>query len=210
LEYDVVLGATDALPSRPFTDIANTARERDLMQAMLARQAGTVSAWVSADPHLADARIAREWDEDGHRHLLVVPDTRTLLAAADLTAVGFFARARDGVDHTILFKLEHELATGMGAYTPEGLLSYYDAELDDGEYGNLILFSTSDVPEAWSRNAVHARAVELSARHYHEVRLHKGSVRGRLTDAGTITIERTKYFDFKDPARWQALRVFGG
>ena len=47
----------------------------------------------------------------------------------------------------------------MAHYGEAGLLSYYDVELVKGEYGNLILFATPDVPPEWHRDEVHRRAV---------------------------------------------------
>jgi hypothetical protein len=96
----------------------------------------------------------------------------------------------------------------MADYADLGLLSYYDIELVKGAYGNLILFSTPDVPEEWHTDPVHRQAVEISPRHYHEVRLHKGSIAGNLFDEGDIVIQRTKYFDFTGPSCWQGLRQF--
>ena len=56
---------------------------------------------------------------------------------------------------------------------------------------------------------LHRRAVEVSPGHYHHVRLHKGSIPGRLLDEGDITIERTKYFDFDTGnGTWFGLREF--
>ena len=96
----------------------------------------------------------------------------------------------------------------MDHYGEAGLLSYYDVELVKGEYGNLILFATPDVPPEWHRDEVHRRAVEVSPGHYHHVRLHKGRIPGRLHDGGDIVVERTKYFDFDHGAPWHGLRRF--
>ena len=151
----------------------------------------------------------REHDGERRRQLLVVPDTRALVGARDVTAIGFFGRPREDLDHTILFHLEEELVGRMADYAEVGLLSYYDIELVKGAYGNLILFSTPDVPDEWQTDPVHRRAVEISPRHYHDVRLHKGSIAGRLLDESDIVIQRTKYFDFTGPSCWQGLRQFG-
>ena len=97
----------------------------------------------------------------------------------------------------------------MGHYGEAGLLSYYDVELVKGEYGNLILFATPDVPPEWHRDEVHKRAVSVSPGHYHHVRLHKGSILGKLHDGGDISVERTKYFDFDTGnGTWFGLRLF--
>ncbi|HYY34068.1 MAG TPA: hypothetical protein VE693_10890 [Gaiellaceae bacterium] len=210
MQYETVLGPDDVLSERPFTDPENTEREVDVMRTMLEHERDFGKAWAEAGSQALRQAVIREYDDEGRRHLLVVPSTRRLLESSDLTAIGFFGRPRDDVDHTVLFGLEDELVERMGRYGAAGLLSYYDVELVKGEYGNLILFSTPDVPEAWYRDEVHRRAVRLSPGHYHEVRLHKGSIPGRLLDGGEIAVERTKYFDFKDADIWHGLRRFNG
>jgi hypothetical protein len=206
MEYSAVLGPDDVLGDRPFTDAANTRREVDVMRQMLAEERQRACAWGDREPGL---HVVREHDSEGHRHLIVVPDTRRLCESENLTAVGFFGSPRDDVDHGVLFTLEDELIERMFHYGEAGLLSYYDVELVKGEYGNLILFATPDVPPEWYRDEVHRRAVELSPGHYHHVRLHKGSIPGRLLDGGDITVERTKYFDFDTGnGTWFGLREF--
>lgn len=201
----VILGASEVVSGRPFTDPAHTEREADLMRAALSELRKRAAAWTGEHRR---GVVLRERDEDGRRHLIVVPDTRALLGADGLTAVGFFGEPREGVDHRVLFELEEELVAGMEAYADAGLLTYYDVELPKSRYGNLVLFSTPDVPPEWVSDAVHRHAVEISPSHYYDVRLHKGSVAGRLLDGGELTIERTKYFDFAGDGEWRALRRF--
>jgi hypothetical protein len=51
--------------------------------------------------------------------------------------------------------------------------------------------------------------VSVSPGHYHHVRLHKGSIPGKLHDGGDIRVERTKYFDFDTGnGTWFGLRLF--
>jgi hypothetical protein len=201
----VILGPNELLPRRPFTDPAHTEREAHLMRAALSALRKRATAWLGEE---CRGVVLRERDEEGRRHLIVVPVTRALLEADGLTAVGFFGEPRDGVDHGVLFDLEDELVGGMEAYAGAGLLTYYDVELPKSRYGNLVLFSTPDVPPEWIADAVHRRAIELAPSHYHDVRLHKGSVAGRLLDGGELTIERTKYFDFRGEEEWRGLRRF--
>ncbi|HEX5469883.1 MAG TPA: hypothetical protein VFW80_12635 [Gaiellaceae bacterium] len=206
MRYSAVLGPDDVLGEKPFTDAENTMREVGVMGRMLIHERERARQWAAAEPR---RHIIREHDAEGHRHLIVVPDTGRLLETETLTAVGFFGSPRDDVDHEVLFALEEELVEGMGAYGEAGLLSYYDVELVKGEYGNLILFATPDVPPEWHRDEVHRRAIELSPGHYHHVRLHKGTIPGRLLDDGEIGVERTKYFDFDTgDGTWFGLREF--
>jgi hypothetical protein len=152
MQYETVLGPDDVLSERPFTDPENTEREVDVMRTMLEHERDFGKAWAEAGSQALRQAVIREYDDEGRRHLLVVPSTRRLLESSDLTAIGFFGRPRDDVDHTVLFGLEDELVERMGRYGAAGLLSYYDVELVKGEYGNLILFSTPDVPEAWDQD----------------------------------------------------------
>ncbi|MEO8291405.1 MAG: hypothetical protein ABI649_10480 [Gaiellaceae bacterium] len=206
MDYAAVLGPGDVLDERPFTDADNTVREVTVMREMLAAERERARTWDEIEP---GRHVIREHDDEGRRHLIVIPDTGRLLESENLTAVGFFSQPRDDVDHGVLFTLEDELIERMDHYGEAGLLSYYDVELVKGEYGNLILFSTPDVPREWYGDEVHRRAVELSPSHYHHVRLHKGTVPGRLLDDGDIAVERTKYFDFRNGAPWYGLRNFG-
>lgn len=208
MQYDAILGPEDVLPDRPFTDITNTEHEVEVMRTMLDYERDRARSWHREGDRRVPERVTAEHDSEGHRHLLVVPDTGRLIAASDFTAVGFFGRPREDVDHAVLFDLEEELVGRMPAYAELGLLSYYDVEMPKSQYGNLILFSTPDVPAAWAADEVHRGAVKISPGHYHEVRLHKGSVSGPLLDGGDIVIERTKYFDFRDDPVWQGLRRF--
>lgn len=212
MQYEAILGPEDVLSERPFTNAENTTREVDVMRYMLEEERELARGWAEARDDAPQDFVVREQDEQGRRHLLVVPSTRSIVAAADVTAIGFFGRVREDVDHSILFGLEDQLVERMAGYGKVGLLSYYDVELvaPKGAYGNLILFSTADVPEAWYRDEVHRRAVDLSPGHYYEVRLHKGTVAGPLLDGGQIEVERTKYFDFKETDVWFGLRRFQG
>lgn len=210
MQYAAILGPEEVLSERPFTNAENTVREVDVMRYMLEEERELARGWAEAGDDAPQDFVVREQDEEGRRHLLVVPSTRSIVAAADVTAIGFFGRVREDVDHSILFGLEDRLVERMAGYGKVGLLSYYDVELvaPKGAYGNLILFSTVDVPEAWYRDEVHRRAVSLSPGHYYEVRLHKGTVAGPLLDGGQIEVERTKYFDFKEADVWFGLRRF--
>ena len=90
----------------------------------------------------------------GTRQLLAVPDGRKLLASRDVTAVGFFGRLRKGVDHAVLFEHERAIAQTFPAFAPLGFLSYFDFGPEHGRYGNLILFWTPDVPDAWHKGEI--------------------------------------------------------
>jgi hypothetical protein len=204
---EITLAPDETVAGRPFADPAHTRREEEALRRLLDYERKRTTVWTQ-DP-FKDRKdvLIREMDPDGHRHLLVVPDTRALLEAEDPTVVGFFGRPRADADTAVLFELEEELVAGMSAYAPGGLLSYYDVELVKGAYGNLILFSGTEGPVNWRENPIHRRAVDISPWSYHEIRLHLGSLSGRLLDGGTLRLKRTRYLDFSDPEDvWRAVR----
>jgi hypothetical protein len=210
MDYQAVLGPDEVLEEKPFTNADNTEREVDVMQFMLEEERELAQAWARRGDDAPAQVVMKEPDPEGRRHLLVVPNVRALVEASEFTAVGFFGKPRDDVDHGVLFGLEEDLVGRMGRYGELGLLSYYDVELvaPKGTYGNLILFSTPDVPEEWYRDEIHSKAVKLSPGHYRQIRLHKGSVYGSMLGGCEISVERTKYFDFTGDETWFGLRRF--
>jgi hypothetical protein len=202
---EIVLGPDEIVAGRPFTDPEHTRRDEEALRRLLAHERERARAWAGGGPRQTQV-VIRETDSAGHRHLLAVPDTRALLEAHSPTVVGFFGRPRPDADASLLFGLEEELVAGMAS--AEGLLSYYDVELVKGSYGNLILFATPDGPRKWGQNPIHHRAVEISPWNYHEIRLHQGTLSGRLLEAGILRVTRTRYLDYNEPEVWRAERTF--
>jgi hypothetical protein len=205
---ELELAPDETVPGKPFVDPEHTLREEAALRLLLAHERERARAWVDATESRHDV-VIQEIDEAGLRHLLVVPKTDALLESRDLVVVGFFGRPRDDAQTSLLFDLEEELVGGMGAYSAHGLLSYYDLELVKGAYGNLILFSNSEGPARWGENPVHREAVAISPRNYHEIRLHQGTLPGRLLDGGDLRLTRTRYLDYTGPEPWRAIRRFG-
>jgi hypothetical protein len=203
---EIVLGPHETVAGKPFVDPVHTRRDVEALRQLLASERERARAWAADPLARSNGVVIRETDDQGCRHLLVVPDTHALLEARSPTVVGFFGRPRADADHATLFQLEDELVASMAAYARAGLLSYYDVELVKGAYGNLILFATPDGPSKWRENATHHRAVEISPHNYHEIRLHQGTLTRRLLDGGTLRVTRTRYLDYSGPGIWRAVR----
>jgi hypothetical protein len=197
------LGARQRLPRRAFTDPERTLADVAVMDRMLTRLRGQARSW-SGGPGPVEVL---EYPAAGLRHWLVVPRPCALLEAGQVTAVGFFGDLRPGVDHGPIYQLEADIVGRLGRYAAAGLLAYYDAELERGVHGNLVLFGAHGVPPGWHGDVVHARAVALAPHHYRCIRLHRGLVRGPLTGTGGLAVERTRYFDFSEELAWRGLRV---
>ena len=121
--------------------------------------------------------------------------------------MGFFGDLRPEVDHGPIYQLEADIIGRLPRYAAAGLLAYYDAELERGMHGNLVLFGTPEVPPGWHGDVVHARAVALAPQHYRCIRLHRGLIRGPFAGTGGIAVQRTRYFDFGKELIWCGLRV---
>jgi hypothetical protein len=203
---EIELGPDETVAGRPFADPEHTRRDEEALRHLLGHERQRARLWADDWSRGETDVILRETDPEGLRHLLVVPDTRALLETRHPTVVGFFGRPKLDADEPLLFELEEELVAGMGAYAADGLLSYYDVELVKGAYGNLILFATPDGPRRWRENPVHRRAVEVSPGNYYEIRLHQGTLAGRLLDGGALHVTRTRYLDYREPEVWRAVR----
>jgi hypothetical protein len=205
MSVELSLGPDEQVAGRSFSDPAETARDAEVMRLMLARQRVLAGAWRQREEQGA---WLSERSEEGRRHLLVVPDRARLLGALDVTVVGFFGQQRLEDDHAVVFALEQDVLESFPAYAKVGLLSYYDLELSDGRFGNLILFWTPDLPAEWYRNPAHEQAVSIAPQHYHSVRLHRGKIPGRLLDGAELAVERTRYLAFEAGETWRAMRAF--
>ncbi len=202
--FAAALGPADRVPGRPFTDPGETEADALVMTRILALEREIALTW---GPDIVGPDISEQAHGET-RQLLAVPDGRALLASRDVTAVGFFGRLRNGVDHTALFEHERAIAQTFPEFAPLGFLSYFDFGPEHGRYGNLILFWTPEVPDEWHRGETHRAAVAVAAEHYEHIRLHRGRIPGPFMGAGQVEVARTLYLDFTAPQPWRALRTY--
>jgi len=200
---DEVLTAHERVAGRPFTDPERTIADEAVMGPMLERLRREAPWWTGREVPLE----RREY-EGACRHWIVLPRPDALAGAENLTAVGFFGDLRAGMDHARIYELEEQVVARLGRYAEAGLLCYYDAELEPGVHGNLVLFAGAGVPREWHADVVHADAVALAPIHYRCVRLHRAAIRGRFLGAEQLAVEQTRYFDFSEEPAWTALRRF--
>ena len=139
--------------------------------------------------------LVLERDALGLRTWIRVPDRAALFAADELTTVGFFGEAREGVDHAPIHELEARIVDTLERVP--GLLSYFNLELPDGRYGNLILCAGEDVPVRWHTHELHRRAVERAALHYRSARLHRGVIRSPVLGDADLVVLGTRELDFE-------------
>src|SRR5262245_40429753 len=203
MEDIVRLTPSEVIAGRPFTDPARTAEDLASIHVMAARLRELLRQPLPVGPR---PLVTEAPEPDGRQHRVVLCDEERLRTAPEPGFVGFFATKRPGLDHAPLTLTDDELIRELPAHP--GILSYGSLELADGNWGNLILVDPPDAREQWRTGAKHAWAArELAPRHYTVLRLHNGRFPGGILAGGSPVLDRTRYWDFRDPVAWQAERV---
>ena len=200
----VQLTPTQVIEDKPFTHIGHNAADivgldtlRHRLRAMLKNM--TDAQW--------DCQQHLEFIEDngkGMRFIIVRP--RQLLAATELTVVGFCGRKR----HVHLHEQE-EMAQVDAVLVAElcehpDMLCYCSLETESGDWDNLVLMSKPEGIQHWRGSARHSWAVDsLTPRFYEHIRLHNGVLAHGL-DSEPLVLTSTKYFDFSGTEPWRAIR----
>jgi len=196
----LTLSIDEVVPGRAFTDphhlAGDTAVLEDVRRALRARM-GEIGA-------------GGEWhDGSGDEHLLVVPDTASLLATRPVVAIGFFGQARDDVDHAPIVELERSVLERASEF--RGLLAYHNVRFAAAhQCGNLVVFTDHDAPAELAGDDEHRRSIGRTPRHYHSLRLHRYELPAGALGAGPLRWVRTTYLDFSDDPPWRAVRSYDG
>ena len=120
-------------------------------------------------------------------------------------AIGFFGQARADVDHTPIVELEHALLRRADEF--RGLLAYHDVYFRERrQWGNLVVFATDDDPGSLARDPEHRVSTELTASHYHSLRLHRFALPDGALGPAPLRWVQTTYLDFADDPPWRAVR----
>ena len=194
----VRLQADQRVDGRGFSDPAHTGRDA----AILARLR-TVLARAAGGPRAAALRFA----DDIGRHQVAVPDWHALERSRPVALVGFFGQARTAVDHQAIIDLEADIVARAAAFP--GLLAYHNAQLADGQWGNLVVFGAYPDTAGITRDAVHRQAVARTPEHYASLRLHRGVLDDGCLGAAPARIGETLYLDFAGSPAWRAVRSYG-
>jgi hypothetical protein len=198
------LGPRETSVGRGFTDPDETTPDLTATGCMLAEIQHQVSRGESTSAH-PRPRVVERREVDGRMHRAILFDVRRLGDGRDLVWVGFFAVKRRDVDSAPLTAMDDELVRELPAH-PD-ILSYSSLELDDGNWGNLILLDGDPAREHWRTSERHAYAArELAPRHYVHVRLHQGVLPGGARPGGALVLCRTKYYDYREGVTWRAAR----
>ncbi len=199
-----VLNADQSVARRPFTsislfrrDLATLSYITEDLRALLARMA---AGEVTLTPYLVN-----EWEVHGLKRRAIVTNPMGLHNRRTVCVVGFFGERHLDRDTTPLEEANADIVLEFKNYP--GILSYCSMELADGNWANLVLHDVPQVREYWRSSELHARAAhELSPLYYRTVRIHNGVLPGGLMSGRAIVVERTKFWDYRSPRVWHAVR----
>lgn len=199
-----LLGSAEAVNRRPFTSPRLLARDKDVLSYLLEDLRALMASAESTGP--IQPYESHEWTVHDLKRKAVICNPQALRSARrEVCLVGFFGQRHLDRDGTALEEANVELVLEFKHYP--GILSYSSMELVDGNWANLVLHDKPEAREYWRASHRHAEAAQkLSPQFYRSVRIHNGVLPRGVAGAGSMFIQRTKYWDFARPTVWQAVR----
>ena len=142
-------------------------------------------------------------EPSGREHTALVSQPQGFDSPSPLTLVGFFGQKNPTATPAVrqaLWDIDDQLVAEVSQFP--GILSLSCLELEDGNYGNLVVLASPEAADHWRTSPTHRRAVqEHSPKYYSSIRIHNGTLSGE-----TVEVHRTKYYDFRSPSPWLAIR----
>ncbi|MAU00037.1 MAG: hypothetical protein CL608_23080 [Anaerolineaceae bacterium] len=205
MENVVQLSPTDILAERPFTHPTHIPGDLKTLRYMVRQLCLTLQ-----NPHMpsdSPQTILFNLPDKGswiHRQVLANPQH---FKEEDLIhVVGFFGQSRSQAD--IELAQEFDLTLMKEIPQHEGLISYSTMLLADGNYANLVLFTSEAAQMGWSRSEAHAKAVyELSPSYYHSIRIYNGRLPHGIQYSDALTLHKARYFDYDQAPIWRGVRT---
>lgn len=197
-----VLAPSQAVQGRPFTSPRLYQADRRALSYML----HDLKCLIDAEKVRIDSHSPISWSVNGLARRVIVCDYEVLTSKqTELCLVGFFGERHIEQSSAPLEEANAELVLEFRNYP--GILSYSSMELFDGNWANLVIHDLPRAREYWRSSERHAEAANrLSPKFYQNVRIHNGVIPGGLSGGGGISIQTTKYWDYRKPRVWQAIR----
>mgnify|MGYP001604195682 CR=1 FL=1 len=198
------LEPTESVKGRPFTSTKLYERDLTILGYMLEDVRATLAEMAEGAITIA-AYEPIEWTVMGLARRLIVCDPMRIWKRSKTQMVGFFGERYLDRDAAPLEAASAEIVLQFRDYP--GIVSYTSIALADGNWANLVLHDAPSDREQRRSSASHAEAASrLSPLYYTSVRIHNGYIPGGVMAGRSIVIERTKYWDYRSPRVWQAVR----
>ena len=203
---EILLSVDDSVEGRPFTNRDNSQEDLATMRKM-ARQ--LTEAY--SDPVICDftpgKRPVCQSDPSGRHFRIYYIQPSLLFTLKSLTVVGFFGQKRPNADVRPLLKADARFEKEF--YRHEGLLSLSTVRLANGDFGNLVLFTSPEAKDQWNFSEPHYDTVSrISPPYYKSIRLNNGFLPSGLASPDALELQKVKYLDYDSIPPWRAIRKF--
>jgi len=200
------LSPTELAPARPFSDPRHSIEDLATMRGMAQQLIDTYNDPVVCD-FTPGGRPVCQSDKQGRFFRIYYIQPGLLFELFNITVVGFFGQKRAHADIKPLLSADKKFEEMFHAHP--GLLSLSTVRLPDGDFGNLVLFTSSEAKDNWNYSPLHYDLVsKISPPYYRSIRLNNGILPRGLTAPHELYLERTRYLDYESDPPWRALREF--
>lgn len=210
MEEILRLGRKQVLIERPFTNPDHITIDRVILRTMIDevhRHIRKQSIQVESS-YLHFFPSETRWQKR-----MIVTQPKKIFDGKVITLVGFFGKQRSPVCPHIAAKIFE-----MGKIFNEqirqmpSIYAYYTWLLaDEMNYANLVLLAQDEAISAWRKTTPHIFAKNtLSPQYYEYVRIYNGRFCYYPdTRRQSLKLCRVKYWDYRDPETWHAVRELG-
>jgi hypothetical protein len=205
MEKPTILSASETVAGRPFSDPHYGPQDLSILRFMARQLVDSYDNPITCDFKPGGRPICKvDEQERFFRIYYIQPDL--LFRLNQLVVVGFFGQKRPDADIKPI--LEADKAFEKTFHNHPGLLSLSTVRLPDGDFANLVLFTSGEAKDQWNTNPLHRElAARISPPYYQSIRLNNGVLPEGLKAPQKLYLERTRYIDYSTDPPWRALRT---
>lgn len=189
---------------RPFTNPEHSLHDLATMRHMARQLVDTYGDPVVCDFGPGKKPICQS-DPQGRHFRIYYVHPQLLFSRKELTVVGFFGEKRKAADIKPLINADKKFEAVFNEHT--GLLSLSTVRLPNGDFGNLVLFTTPEARDNWNNSQLHRELVaKISPPYYRSIRLNNAVLPQGLEAPDDMHLLRVKYIDYNTDPPWRAIR----
>lgn len=203
----VSLEVDQIVAERPFTHPDHTLQDLATMRFMAQQLIENYGDPVVCDFGPGKKPICQS-DPQGRHFRIYYVNADLLFSQQEITAVGFFGEKRQTASIQPLIQADRQFESTFNDHP--GLLSLSTRRLSNGDFGNLVLFTSPEARDHWAYSQLHRELVaKISPPYYRNIRLNNAFMPQGLTAPDDIQLRRVKYIDYNSEPHWRAVREFG-
>ena len=200
----VYLDREEKVSGRPFVDPEHSLEDLAVMRHMARQLVENYGDPVVCDFGPGKKPVCQS-DPQGRHFRIYYVRADLLFSLKAITAVGFFGEKRKTADIQPLIRADKKFETAFNEHP--GLLSLSTVRLSNGDFGNLVLFTTPQARDAWANSQLHRELVaKISPPYYRSIRLNNAMLPQGVAEPDDINLVRVKYIDYDSDPPWRAVR----